>query len=101
MLESVYEAVLAKQLRSRGFGVERQVGVPIEYQGERYDEGFRVDLMVNRSVIVELKSISLLTDTHKKQTLTYLRLTKIKLGFLINFGGEMFKGQVIRIVNGL
>jgi len=101
LLESVYEAILAAELRERGLSVERQVAVPIEYRGVRFDEGFRADLIVEEKVLLELKSVERVTHTHKKQVLTYLRLTGRKLGFLLNFGEGVIKDGISRIVNGL
>jgi GxxExxY protein len=88
LLEVVYEVTLARELQKRGFRVERQVAVAIEYDGERFDEGFRADLIVEGKVIVELKSVERISPAHKKQVLTYLRLTGMKLGYLLNFGGS-------------
>ncbi len=101
LLESVYETVLAKRLRKAGLQVERQVLIPIELDGEIFDEGFRADLIVENKIIIELKSIENLQPVHKKQLLTYLRLTDMKLGLLINFGSALLKNGYHRIVNGL
>jgi GxxExxY protein len=101
LLESVYETVLAAELRERGLRVERQVSVPIEYRGTRFEEGFRADLIVEGKVLLELKSIEKLSHVHKKQLLTYLRLAGRKLGFLLNFGEGVIKDGIVRIVNGL
>jgi GxxExxY protein len=101
LLESVYEAVLAAELGDRGLRVERQPAVPIEYRGRRFDEGFRGDLIVEGKVLLELKSVEKLSHLHKKQLLTYLRLSGHKLGFLLNFGEAMIKDGIVRIVNGL
>lgn len=101
LLESVYETVLAAELRERGLHVERQSAVPIEYRGLRFEEGFRADLVVEGKVLLELKSIEKLSNVHKKQLLTYLRLSGRKLGFLLNFGEGVIKDGIVRIVNGL
>jgi GxxExxY protein len=101
LLESVYEAVLAAELRDRGLRVERQTAVPIEYRGLRFDEGFRADLIVEGKILLELKSVERTTHTHKKQLLTYLPLSGHKLGFLLNFGEGLIKDGITRIVNGL
>ena len=101
LLETVYEAVLAKELRERGLTVERQIPIPIEYGGFRFDEGFRADIVVEGKVILELKSIEAINNAHKKQLLTYLKLTGMKLGYLLNFGEALMKDGIIRIVNGL
>jgi len=84
LLEIVYEVTFADLLEKRGLSVERQVPVAIEYGGKKFDEGFRADLVVENKVIVELKSVENLHPAHKKQVLTYLRLTGLKLGYLLN-----------------
>ncbi|MFH0982202.1 MAG: GxxExxY protein [Planctomycetota bacterium] len=101
LLESVYEAVLARELGQRGLRVERQVPVPIEWQGLRFDEGFRADLVIENLVIVELKSVERTAPVHAKQLLTYLRLADKCLGLLVNFGAALIKDGITRIVNGL
>src|SRR5579859_7843439 len=93
--------VLAKELESRGLGVERQVPVPILYRGLRFEEGFRADILVDDKVILELKSVEQLTKVHAKQVFTYLKLKGPKLGFLLNFGGNLMKDGIDRVVNGL
>ncbi len=100
LLESVYETVLAHELVERGLRVDRQVPVPIEYHGIRFDEGFRADLIVEGKVILEMKSVESMNRAHKKQVLTYLRLTGLKLGFLLNFGEALMRDGITRIVNG-
>ena len=100
LLETVYEVTLARSLERRGLMVQRQVGVSIEYQGETFSEGFRADLIVGKLVIVELKSIERVTPAHKKQLLTYLRLTDLKLGYLLNFGEALMRDGITRTVNG-
>jgi len=101
LLETVYEVVLAKELESRGLHVERQVPVPIVYAGMRFEEGFRADMIVEGKVILELKSVEQLSKVHPKQLFTYLKLTGLKLGFLLNFGGSLMKDGIERVVNGL
>jgi len=101
LLETVYEVVLARDLEERGLKVERQVPVPIQYRGIKFDEGFRADIMVERKVILELKSVERVTAAHKKQVQTYLRLTGCKLGYLLNFGEALMKAGITRCVNGL
>ncbi len=101
LLESVYEVVLAYELKKRGLHVARQVPVPIAYEGIKFDEGFRADLVVEDKVVVELKSTEAVVPVHKKQVLTHLRLMNLKLGLLINFGEELIKNGISRIVNGL
>lgn len=99
LLETVYEVVLASMLSKRGLTVKRQVPVPIELMTMKFDEGFRADLIVHDLVLVELKSVENLSPVHGKQVLTYLRLLKMPLGLLINFGAATFKEGVKRIVN--
>ena len=101
LLESVYEAVLARALERRGFHVERQKVVRFEYDGMVFEEGFRTDLIVDGRVIVELKSVETIHPVHKKQLLTYLRLADRRLGLLINFGEALIKDGITRIANGL
>ena len=101
LLESVYEVVLASELRKRGLECVRQQPIPIMYNSIQFDEGFRADLIVEDRVIVELKSIEAVTSVHKKILLTYLKLTDKRLGLLINFGCELLKDGVTRTVNGL
>jgi len=101
LLESVYEAVLARRLERLGFPVERQQVVRFVYDGVVFDEGLRVDLLVDRRVVVELKSVAHLTPVHSKQLLTYLRLLRLPVGLLINFGGATLREGLHRIVNQL
>jgi GxxExxY protein len=100
LLETVYEVILAHELQQRGLKVERQVTIPIAFHGIKFDEGFRADIIVEGKVIVELKSIESVTKAHKKQVLTYLRLTGMKLGYLLNFGEGLMKDGISRILNG-
>ena len=100
LLESVYELVLVDALQSKGLKVVRQVPIPIRIGGKVFDEGFRADLLVEDSVIVEIKSVERLARVHKKQVLTYLRLSGIPIGLLINFGGDLLKGNIERLVEG-
>ena len=101
LLESVYEVILAHELKRRGLRVERQVPIAIEYEGMKFDEGFRADIIVEKTVILELKSVECVSPAHKKQIQTYLRLTGCKLGFLLNFGEALMKQGITRAVNGL
>jgi len=101
LLETVYEVVLAYMLSQCGLVVERQVPVPIEYCGIRFDEGFRADIIIENKVILELKSVQTVSNAHKKQLLTYLRLTGLKLGYLLNFGEALMKDGITRTVNKL
>jgi GxxExxY protein len=96
----VYEVVLANELRMRGLTVERQKPMPIVYDGVRFDEAFRSDLVVNGKVIAELKSVEATSAIHAKQVLTQLRLSGLKLGLLINFGEAHLKNGIKRIING-
>jgi len=101
LLETVYETVLAKELQNRGLRVARQISVPIEYKGMKFDEGFRADIIIADRVILELKSVERVSAAHKKQVQTYLRLTGCKLGYLLNFGEALMKSGITRCVNGL
>jgi len=100
LLESVYETVLQRDLEQRGLKVERQKLVSFDYEGLHFNEGLRIDLLVNQCVVVEIKSIERLAPSHKKQMLTYLRLTKLSVGLLLNFGAPTLKEGLHRIVNG-
>lgn len=100
LLESVYEVLLAHELEKCGLAVERQVAIPIEYHGISFSEGFRADIVVESKVIIELKSVETINKSHKKQLLTYLRLTGYKLGYLLNFGEALMKDGISRIING-
>ena len=99
LLESVYEAVLAKKLEARGLRVERQKPLRFEYDDLVFDEGFRMDLLVEDQVVVELKSVEQTAPVHKKQLLTYLKLAKRPAGLLINFGGATLKEGITRVIN--
>ena len=101
LLESVYEIVLAHELKARNLNIERQVPIPISYKGIQFDEGFRADMIVERKVLLELKSVEQTNRAHKKQVQTYLRLTGHKLGHLLNFGEALMKDGISRCVNGL
>ena len=101
LLESVYERILAHEIRSRGLEIARQVVVPIHYRGERFDEGFRADIIVAGAVIVELKSTETNHTIHAKQLRTCLKLTGLRLGLVVNFGLDLIKEGITRVVNGL
>lgn len=101
LLESVYEAVLAYEISLAGLDVQRQVAIPVEYKGMRFDEGFRADLLIDQSVLVELKCVEKLHAAHKKQLLTYLRLTNTRLGYLLNFAESLMKNGIVRTANRL
>ncbi len=100
LLETVYETILAKKLARAGLKVGRQVPVPIRYEGLTFEEGFRADLIIENMVIVELKSVERVSPVHKKQLLTYLKLTNMKLGYLLNFGVDLMKSGITRTING-
>ena len=100
LLESVYEIVLAYELKKKGLTAERQKPMPIMYDNIRFDEAFRSDIVVNGKVIAELKSVEALLPVHAKQLLTQLRLSGLKLGLLINFGEAHLKNGIKRVING-
>ena len=101
LFESVYEALMEHELKKLGLRVERQVMVPLEYEGLRFDEAFRADMIVDERIIVELKSVVEVHPIYKKQLLTYLKLTGLSLGLLINFGADRIKDGVFRVANQL
>ena len=100
LLESVYEIALAHELEQRGLNIQREVPVPIKYKGISFDEGFRADMIVQGKVIVELKSVEKVCAAHKKQLLTYLKLTGLRLGYLLNFGDALMRNGITRTING-
>ena len=95
------EAILTKLLTKKGLHVQRQVAIPINFEGECCDIGFRIDLLVEGKVIIELKSVEKIIPAHSKQLLTYLKLTNTKLGYILNFGAALMKTGIVRIANGL
>jgi iron complex transport system substrate-binding protein len=99
LLESVYETVLAGRLGAMGYAVERQKPIAITFDGLRFDNAFRIDLLIEEQLLVEIKSVERLTGVHAKQLLTYLRLTGKPVGLLLNFGGATLREGVRRIVN--
>jgi GxxExxY protein len=101
LLESVYEAVMAEELTRRGLRTERQQALPVVWENVHLEAGFRVDLMVENKVIVEIKSVEAIAPVHRKQLLTYLRLANKRLGILINFDVDLIKDGIARVVNGL
>jgi GxxExxY protein len=101
LLEAVYEVILGGDLSDRGLRVQRQVPVPIVFKGIRFDERFRADIIIENKVLLELKSVERIVPAHKKQVQTYLRLTELKLGYLLNFGEAVLKSGITRCVNGL
>ena len=101
LLESVYEGVLAHELRQKGCIVKTQVQLPVIYDDIYLEIGFRIDLLINDIVIVEIKSVENILDVHFKQLLTYLRLTGLKLGLLINFNSSNISESIFRVVNNI
>lgn len=101
LLESVYERALCMELQERGVPFERQVPIPVRYKGKELGEGFRADIIVANRLLVELKAVEESPPIHKKQVITYLRLTGLKLGLLVNFGSERISSGITRLVNGL
>ena len=101
LLESIYEAALSYELNGRGLRVERQVPLAIRYKGLEFDEGFRADIVVESRVILELKSVEKISNAHRKQIQSYLRLTDKRLGYLLNFGQALMKDGIVRAVNHL
>lgn len=101
LLESVYEVIFAHELETRGLKVQRQIPISIRYRGIQFDEGFRIDLLVEDKVIIELKSAESMNRVFAKQVLTYLRLSNRQLGYVINFGMSLIKDGIERVVNGL
>lgn len=101
LLETVYEEIMYYELCNQGLKVERQKGIPLVWENLKMEIGFRADLIVENKVIVELKSVEKIMPVHPKQLLTYLKITGIKLGLLINFNEPFFKNGMTRIVNNL
>lgn len=101
LLESVYTRILDYELTKRGLKVRREVPISFRYDDLEFDEGFRADLIIEELVILELKSVEKAAPVHKKQLLTYLKLTGLKLGLFINFGTPLIKDGIDRLVNGL
>lgn len=101
LFESVYEEILYFELVKYGFSVERQKAIPVIWRTKKMNLGFRADLIVNSKLIIEIKSVEFINPIHPKQLLTYLKLTKMKLGLLINFNEAYIKDGIKRIVNGL
>jgi len=102
LFESVYESIMAYEfIDKHHLFVQRQVGLPVIWENTRMDLGFRTDMIIDNSVIIEVKSIEEIAPVHYKQVLTYLRLANLKLGLLINFNEELIKNGIRRVVNGL
>jgi len=101
LLESVYVAALLFEMRKVGLAVQKEVPIPVFYQSEKLDLGFRLDLLVGNKVIIEVKSVENLAEVHHKQVLTYLKLTNLKLAILVNFNVSDISSGIFRKVNGL
>jgi GxxExxY protein len=101
LLESVYEEIMYYELQKAGLYVERQKGIPVVWDGFKMELGFRADLIVGNKLIIELKSVELISPIHPKQLLTYLKITGMKLGLLINFNESLIKNGITRIANNL
>ena len=101
LFESVYEEILEHELINRGLKIKRQQAIPVVWDGIKFDHGFRADLIVENKVIIEIKSVEAIAPVHQKQLLTYLKLTDLKLGLLINFNEALIKHGIHRIVNNL
>lgn len=99
LLESVYERILQNSLQKEGLQAERQIPIKLHYRGLSFEEAFRADLIVNNKVILELKSLESLNKAHYKQIITYLKLTDMHLGLLLNFGAPLMKDGIVRFVN--
>ena len=101
LLESVYQTIMLYELHKRGLRAEKEVPIPVTWENMQIDLGFRADLIVEHKLIIELKSIDSISQVHKKQLHTYLKVTDIRLGLLINFGSELIKDGITRIANKL
>lgn len=101
LLESVYEAILKYELAKRGLKVESQLPIPMVWESLSIDVAYRLDLIVERKVVIEVKSLDEIAKVHKKQLLTYLKLTDCRVGLVINFGALLIKDGIARVVNGL
>jgi GxxExxY protein len=101
LLESIYEEILLYELRRSDLKYQRQVNIPIIYEDQIFNNGYRIDIIVENQVIIELKSVEIVLPVHKKQLLTYLKISGIKVGLLINFNEDLMKNGIIRIVNNL
>ncbi|HLP94052.1 MAG TPA: GxxExxY protein [Saprospiraceae bacterium] len=101
LLESAYQFCLIKELKERGLELRAEVGVPLVFKGEKLDCGYRLDILVEQQIILEIKSVETLLPIHTAQLITYLKLTELKLGFLINFNTQYFKSGIRRIAYNL
>lgn len=100
LLESVYQELYVFKLRERGLAVDTEVQLPVVYEGKQFTSTFRIDILIEKKLVVELKSVESVLPVHKKQLLTYLRLSGLKLGLLINFGSAYIKDGIERVING-
>jgi GxxExxY protein len=100
-LESAYEECLFYELQKQGLAVEKQKALPLIYEEVKLDAGYRIDLLVEKKLVIEIKSVEALNDLHLAQILTYLKLSNCKLGLLINFNTVLFKNGVKRVINGI
>ncbi len=101
LLESAYQGCLAHEMTERGYSVQTEIILPVDYEGIQIDRGYRIDMLVNDHLIVENKSVSALTDVHKAQVITYLKLSGLQLGFLINWNVTLIKHGIQRVANAL
>jgi GxxExxY protein len=101
LLESVYASALSKELISQGLSISKECAIPVYYESEKLEIGFRIDILVENKVIIEIKSVGRLAEVHHKQVLTYLKLTKLKLAILVNFNVDNINNCIYRKVNGL
>ncbi len=101
LLENVYETILAKRLEERGVLIRRQVNVPLVYEGVSFDAAFRADIVADDKLILEIKAVEKLDSAHRKQLLTYLKLTEKRLGMILNFSADLMKNGIVRVVNRL
>ena len=101
LLESAYEAALAYELHKKGLSITKQVGLPMIYEELRLEVGYRLDILVENKIIIEIKSVETLLNVHHKQIITYLKLSGLKLGLLVNFNSDDISKSIFRKVNGL
>lgn len=101
LFESVYENILSFELKNKGLKIERQIPIEVRWRGLLFENAFRADLIVEDKVLIELKSVETLSKVHYKQVITYLKLTDLKLGLLINFNENLIRDGIKRVVNGL
>ena len=100
LLESVYQELYVYKLKERELAVETEVNLPVMFEGKQFSSSFRIDILIEKKVVVELKSVEILLPVHKKQVLTYLKLSNLRLGLLINYGAPYIKDGIERIING-